>query len=137
MQKNFAIALLGKKSASHTEVCDYCQYLIFNYSFFHRVKELSKSNQTRYERDVTEDKVVACFADEFDCPGGERKKAFVPKLKLDRDCKMEMTKYRNKPKVDTILAISFKFENFAANCQPVEALGKVEKLFHGIKQVKL
>ena len=45
---NFAIALLGKKLASHTEFCDYFQYLIFKYSFFHRVKELSKSNKTRY-----------------------------------------------------------------------------------------
>ena len=86
---------------------------------------------------MTEDRVVACFVDEFECPGGERKKAFVAKLKLDRDCKMEMTKYRNKLKVDTSLAVSFRFENFAANCQHGEALGKVEKLFHGIKQVKL
>ena len=68
-------------------------------------------------------------------PGGERKKAYVSKMKLDRDCKVEMAKYRYKPKVDTNLAISFKFENFAANCQPGEALGKMEKLFHGIKQV--
>ena len=90
-----------------------------------------------FDGDVNEDKVVACFVDELECPGGERKKAYVAKLKLDRDCKAEMAKYRYKPQVDTSLAISFKFENFAANCQPGEALGKVEKLFNGIKQVKL
>ena len=90
-----------------------------------------------FDGDVNEDKVVACFVDEFECPGGERKKAYVAKLKLDRDCKAEMAKYRYKPKVDTSLAISFKFENFAANFQPGEALRKVEKLFNGIKQVKL
>ena len=90
-----------------------------------------------FDGDVNEDKFLACFVDEFECPGGERKKAYVDKLKLDRYCKAEMAKYRYKPKVDTILAISFMFENFAAICQPGEAVGKVEKLFNGIKQVKL
>ena len=87
--------------------------------------------------DVNEDKVVACFVDEFECPGGERKKANVAKMKLDRDCKVEMAKYGYKPNVDTSLANSFMFEIFAANCQSGEALGKMEKLFHGIRQVKL
>ena len=32
----------------HTEICDYFKYLILKYSIFDRVKELSKSNQTRY-----------------------------------------------------------------------------------------
>ena len=44
----FAIAFLGKKLAFHTEICDYFEYLFSKYSIFHRVKELSKSNQTRY-----------------------------------------------------------------------------------------
>ena len=44
----FAIACLGKKLASHTEICDYFEYLILKYSVFHRVKELFKSNQTQY-----------------------------------------------------------------------------------------
>ena len=44
----FAIACLGKKLVFHTEICDYFEYLIFKYSIFHRVKELSKLNQTRY-----------------------------------------------------------------------------------------
>ena len=43
-----AIAYLGKKLVFHTEICDYFQYLIFKYSFFHRVKELFKSNKSRY-----------------------------------------------------------------------------------------
>ena len=32
----------------HTEICNYFKYLFFKYSIFRRVKELSKSNQTRY-----------------------------------------------------------------------------------------
>ena len=44
----FGIALLGKKLAFHTEICYYFEYLIFNYSIFHRVKEWFKSNQTGY-----------------------------------------------------------------------------------------
>ena len=44
----FAIASLGKKLGLHTEICDYFEYLILKYSIFHRVKELSKLNQTRY-----------------------------------------------------------------------------------------
>ena len=42
------MAFLGKKLVFHTEFCDYFKYLIFKYSIFHRVKELFKSNQTRY-----------------------------------------------------------------------------------------
>ena len=45
----FAIALLGKKLEFHTEICVYFKFLISKYRIFHRVKELSKSNQTRYE----------------------------------------------------------------------------------------
>ena len=48
MPRIFGIASLGKKLAFHTEICDYFKYLIFKNSIFHRVKELSKSNQTRY-----------------------------------------------------------------------------------------
>ena len=48
MPSIFGIASLGKKLAFHTEICDYFRYLIFKNSIFHRVKELSKSNQTRY-----------------------------------------------------------------------------------------
>ena len=44
----FAIAVLGKKLAFHTKICDYFQYLIFKYSIFYLVKELSKVNQTGY-----------------------------------------------------------------------------------------
>ena len=44
----FGIAWLGKKLAFQTEICDYFQYLIFKLSIFHRLKELFKSNQTRY-----------------------------------------------------------------------------------------
>ena len=44
----FAIAWLGKKLGLDTEIVDYFEYVIFKYSFFHRVKELFKSNQTRY-----------------------------------------------------------------------------------------
>ena len=44
----FAIACRGKKLVFHTEICDYFKYLILKYSIFDRVKELFKSNQTRY-----------------------------------------------------------------------------------------
>ena len=44
----FGIACLGKKLVLHTEICNYFKYLFFKYSIFRRVKELSKSNQTRY-----------------------------------------------------------------------------------------
>ena len=43
----FAIAVLGKKLEFYTEICVYFKYLVSKYSLFHRVKELSKSNQTR------------------------------------------------------------------------------------------
>ena len=45
----FGIACRGKKLVFHTEICDYFKYLILKYSIFDRVKELFKSNQTRYE----------------------------------------------------------------------------------------
>ena len=44
----FAIACLEKKLVFHTEICDLFKSLILIYSIFHWVKELSKSNQTRY-----------------------------------------------------------------------------------------
>ena len=44
----FATAFLGKKLLFHTEIYDYFEYLISKYSIFHRVKKLSKSNQTWY-----------------------------------------------------------------------------------------
>ena len=44
----FAIACLGKKLVFHTEICDLFKSLILIYSIFHWVKELFKSNQTRY-----------------------------------------------------------------------------------------
>ena len=47
-ERIFDIACLGKKLVFHTEICVYFEYLIFKYSIFHRVKELFKSNQTRY-----------------------------------------------------------------------------------------
>ena len=48
MPRIIGIASLGKKLAFHTEICDYFKYLNFKNSIFHRVKELSKSNQTRH-----------------------------------------------------------------------------------------
>ena len=47
-ERIFGIACLGKRLAFRTEICDYFQYLIFKYSIFYRVKELSKVNQTGY-----------------------------------------------------------------------------------------
>ena len=44
----FGIAFPEKKLVFQTEIWDYFQYLTFNYSVLHRVKELSKSNQKRY-----------------------------------------------------------------------------------------
>ena len=44
----FALASLEKKLVFHTEMCNYFEYLIFKYSIFYQVKELFKSNQTRY-----------------------------------------------------------------------------------------
>ena len=44
----FAVACLGKKLVFQTEICDLFTSVIFKYSFFDRVKELSKFNQTRY-----------------------------------------------------------------------------------------
>ena len=47
-KRNFAVAWLGKKLVFQTEICDIFKSLILKYSFFDRVKELSKSNQTWY-----------------------------------------------------------------------------------------
>ena len=44
----FSIVFLGKKLVFPMEICDYFQYLIFKYSIFYLVKELSKVNQTGY-----------------------------------------------------------------------------------------
>ena len=43
-----AISCLGKKLACHTEICDFFEKLISKIGLLHRVKELSKVNQTRY-----------------------------------------------------------------------------------------
>ena len=43
-----AIACLGKKMSFHTELFEFREKGILKIVFFHRVKELSKSNQTRY-----------------------------------------------------------------------------------------
>ena len=47
-KKIFAIACLGKKLVLHTEICYYFKQIILKIGLFHRVKELSKSNQTGY-----------------------------------------------------------------------------------------
>ena len=44
----FGIACLGKKLVFHTEICEFREKGILKIGLFHRVKELSKSNQTRY-----------------------------------------------------------------------------------------
>ena len=44
----FAIFCLGKKLVLQSEICEYFEYLISKIGLFHRVKELFKSNQTRY-----------------------------------------------------------------------------------------
>ena len=47
-KKIFCYSLPRKKLVFHTEVCSLVKSLILIYSIFHRVKELFKSNQTRY-----------------------------------------------------------------------------------------
>ena len=42
------IACLGKKLVFHMEMCIYFEEIILKIGHFHRVKELSKVNQTRY-----------------------------------------------------------------------------------------
>ena len=49
IKRIFGIGCLGKKLLLHTEICNYFKYLILKYSIFHMVKELFKSNQTRYQ----------------------------------------------------------------------------------------
>ena len=44
----FAIACLGKKLVLQSKIYEYFEYLISKIGLFHRVKELFKSNQTRY-----------------------------------------------------------------------------------------
>ena len=44
----FGIACLGKKLVFHTEICEFRKQRILKKGLFRRVKELSKSNQTRY-----------------------------------------------------------------------------------------
>ena len=44
----FAIACLGKKLVFHTEICEFRKKRILKIGLFRRVKELSKSNQTRH-----------------------------------------------------------------------------------------
>ena len=44
----FGIACLEKKLAFHTEICYYFKKAILKIGLFHQVKELVKSNQTRY-----------------------------------------------------------------------------------------
>ena len=47
-KRYFAIACLGKKLVFHTEICEFRKQRILKIGLFGRVKELSKSNQTRY-----------------------------------------------------------------------------------------
>ena len=47
-ERIFGIACLGKKLAFDTEICDYFEYFFSKIGLFNRVKELFKSNQTRY-----------------------------------------------------------------------------------------
>ena len=44
----FGIACLEKKLVFHTEICEFRKQRILKIGLFRRVKELSKSNQTRY-----------------------------------------------------------------------------------------
>ena len=47
-ERIFGIACLGKKLAFDTEICYYFEYFFSKIGLFDRVKELFKSNQTRY-----------------------------------------------------------------------------------------
>ena len=47
-ERIFGIACLGKKLAFDTETCYYFEYIFSKIGLFDRVKELFKSNQTRY-----------------------------------------------------------------------------------------
>ena len=42
----FAITCVGKKLVFHTEICEFRDSRILKIGIFHRVKELSNSNQT-------------------------------------------------------------------------------------------
>ena len=45
----FAIDCQEKKLVFHTEICEFREYRILKIGLFHRVKDLSKLNQTGYE----------------------------------------------------------------------------------------
>ena len=47
-ERIFGITRLGKKLAFDTEICYYFEYFFSKIGLFERVKELFKSNQTRY-----------------------------------------------------------------------------------------
>ena len=47
-ERIFDIACLGEKFVFHTEICEIRDKRILKIGLFHWVKELSKSNQTRY-----------------------------------------------------------------------------------------
>ena len=47
-KKIFGITCLGKKLVFHTEIREFSEQRILNIGLFHRVKELSKVNQTGY-----------------------------------------------------------------------------------------
>ena len=44
----FAIDCLGKKLVFHTEICEFRENRILKIGLLHRVKDLSKLNQTGY-----------------------------------------------------------------------------------------
>ena len=48
VKRMFAKAFLGKTLSFHTEIFEFGEYRILKIGLFRRVKELSKSNQTRY-----------------------------------------------------------------------------------------
>ena len=45
-ERNFALALGGRKLVFHSEICEFCEYPILKTDLLHRVKELFKSGQT-------------------------------------------------------------------------------------------
>ena len=47
-ERIFGIACLGKKLVFDTEICYYFEYFFSKIGLFDRVKELLKSNETRY-----------------------------------------------------------------------------------------
>ena len=68
----FGIACLGKKLAFDTEICYYFEYFFSKIGLFDQVKELFKSNQTRYgvfpgylECKTEKDFGIACLGKKF------------------------------------------------------------------------